>query len=395
MRNLYPKGVIQFNGKSSADLGIIVSKYPIMRKPARKGTVRTIPGRSGAIVSDTRAYETYVQPYEISVINKEQGIAVAARAVADWLLGSSGYCRLEDDFEPDIYRMARYASQLDIETIMTMHGTAVIEFECQPQRYLKTGEQEIEITAEQSTVYNPTNQNAFPLIKVTKTVTPGESGGEQVEPVPVELTWISNSYIAGATWPADQVHRVRGGIFGSIRVSQQIDVSDYEAAIITAKAHDINYYNAGVRYATCYTLLNSSGKPLSSVKDAYVMVDERIPIPKSAKYLVICDLNDPNWAPTPAVTLIPKPTYVEGETNSITINGKTATIAFSDRSTVYLDCDAHDAFFADGSNANNIVTFSEDGNLYPTFPYFSPGDNAMYLEGENLTATLIPRWWDL
>lgn len=385
-----------FDGKSSLDYGITIATHPESRHAERRGETSTIPGRHGALYRDEAAFSTYEISYDV-LLDARNVVDMyhLGRDLSAWLLNASGYCRLEDTYEPEHYRLARYVGSPDVANILFKFGRAELEFEVHPQRYLKSGEREIEITAEQATVYNPTNQNAFPLIKVTKTAEPAEGGEEQGDVVPVELTWISNSYIAGATWPADQVHRVRGGIFGSIRVSQQIDVSDYEAAIITAKAHDINYYNAGVRYATCYTLLNSSGKPLSSVKDAYVMVDERIPIPKSAKYLVICDLNDPNWAPTPAVTLIPKPTYVEGETNSITINGKTATIAFSDRSTVYLDCDAHDAFFADGSNANNIVTFSEDGNLYPTFPYFSPGDNAMYLEGENLTATLIPRWWDL
>lgn len=386
-----------FNGKSSEDFGILVEKLPNSIHGGRRVETYTIPGRHGSRRRDQKAHDNYPEAYEIWFRDRlsSRDVYQISRDIAAWLLTAPDDARFEDTYEPDIYRLASYTGPLDVEVALRTAGKAVLEFDFQPQRYLKSGEREIEITAEQTTVYNPTNQNAYPLVKVTKTAEPAEGGEEQGDAVPVELTWISNSYIAGSTAPADKVHRVQSGVFGSIRVSQQIDVSDYEAAIITAKAHDINYYNAGVRYATCYTLLNSSGKPLSSVKDAYAMVDERIAIPKSAKYLVICDLNDPNWAPTPAVTLIPKPTYVEGETNSVTVNGKTATIAFSDRSVVYLDCDAHDAYFADGSNANGIVTFSENGNPYPTFPYLSPGENVMFLEGENLTATIEPRWWAL
>lgn len=396
MRNQFPRGEIHFNGKSSADLGIIVSKYPIMRKPARKGTVRTIPGRSGAIVSDTRAYETYVQPYEISIINKQQGIAVAARAVADWLLGSSGYCRLEDDFEPDIYRMARYASQLDIETIMTMHGTAVIEFECQPQRYLKSGEQEIELTEELTTLRNPTAFAASPLIKVEM-----QSEAETITPVDVPIELTVGKYIGNKKMAADSVHRVITVGYTDCSVSQAIDVSGYESAVITTTCYERKpasaYEHYGLGMATCYTLYNSAGNPLSKIVDYQKMEGVTIPIPKSAKWLYICVANkDGSPLVEPSVTLIPA--LATAGTGSVTINGKQATIEFADRSVIYLDCEAHNAFFEDGSNANAAVTFTEQGNSYPTFPTLDPGENQISMsatEGTEVKASIKPRWWTL
>lgn len=400
MRNQFPRGEIRFNGKSSADLGIIVSKYPIMRKPARKGTVRTIPGRSGAIVSDTRAYETYVQPYEISIINKAQGIAVAARAVADWLLGSSGYCRLEDDFEPDVFRLARYAGQLDIETIMTMHGTAVIEFDCQPQRYLRSGEQEIQLTEEQQTLYNPTAFAAEPLIRVDMALE-GITEEEPVEPVEVELEFADGYYIGNSNVAADNVHRVNE--VGSTRfnkVSQAIDVAGYQTAVITAQSYYAIESSAssqptyiwGLGSSTCYTFLDADGEPCSGITDCYEMNDESVPIPKNAKWLYICLYQQMNPSAA-AVTLIPTPPRVG--TGKVTINGKTSTIRFSDRSTIYLDCEAHNAYYADGSNANAAVTHKEQGNPFPTFPTLDPGENLVSITGEGVSATISPRWWRL
>ena len=387
-----------FNGKNSLDYGIIIATHPESRHAERRGKTSTIPGRHGALYRDEAAFSTYEISYDVLLDARNVGdMYHLGRDLSAWLLNASGYCRLEDTYEPEHYRMARYVGSPDVANILFKFGRAELEFEVQPQRYLKSGEQEIEITADQSTVYNPTNQNAFPLIKVAKTATPGESGGEQVEPVPVELTWTANSYIAGSQWPADQVHRVQtgSGTFGTIHTSQQINVSGYETAIITAKSHDVNYYNAGVRGAVCYTFLSSAGAPVGSAEDVYTMVEERVAIPKSARYLVICDLNNPNYAQTPAVTLLPEPTYVEGDTSSVTINGRTATIDFSDRSTVYLDCDAHDAFFEDGSNANAIVRFTETGNNYATFPQLDPGDNLVSLTGEGMAVTIKPRWWVL
>lgn len=396
MRNLYPKGVIRFNGKSSADLGIIVSKYPIMRKPARKGTVRTIPGRSGAIVSDTEAYETYVQPYEIAIINKAQGIAVAARAVADWLLGSNGFCRLEDDFESDVFRLARYASQLDIETIMTMHGTAVIEFECQPQRFLKSGEQEIQLTEEQQTLYNPTAYPAEPLIRVDM-VLEGTTEEEPVTPVDVALEFTDGKYIGNSNVAADNVHRVIDiGYSNFNKVSQAIDVSNYQTAIITAKCYYESVHGthiSGLASATCYTFLDANGEPCSGITDCHELKAVSVPIPQNAKWLHICVYYTRAGEEPAAVTLIPTPPRVG--TGKVTINGKTSAIRFTDRSTIYLDCEAHDAYYADGSNANAAVTHTEQGNPFPTFPTLDPGENLVSISGEGVTATIIPRWWCL
>ena len=403
MRNQFPRGEIRFNGKSSADLGIIVSKYPIMRKPARKGTVRTIPGRSGAIVSDTRAYETYVQPYEISIINKQQGIAVAARAVADWLLGSNGFCRLEDDFEPDIYRMARYASQLDIETIMTMHGTAVIEFECQPQRYLKSGEKEIEITEELTTLRNPTAFAASPLIRVDIDASLYPEPEEAKEITEVELTWTLNMSIGNRNTRSDHVHRVYPVAGGTSQVSQQIDVEGYEKAVITTQCWWV-FQIPGVRDAyygdysgTCYTFLDADGNPTTGVYDTQKMIKAEVAIPKSAKWLVINTAYHYSSNPypvTPSVTLYPAPSSDE-KPGDLTINGVSATVTFTDRSTIFLDCDAHDAYYADGSNANAAVEFAENGNPYATFPQLDPGENIITINGTGVSASIVPRWWTL
>lgn len=402
MRNLYPKGVIHFNGKRSDDLGIIVSKYPIMRRPARKGTVRTIPGRSGASVSDTRAYETYVQPYEISIINKAQGIAVAARAVADWLLGSSGYCRLEDDFEPDVFRLARYASQLDIETIMTMHGTAVIEFECQPQRYLKSGEKEIVLSSGEGMIFNPTAFEARPLLKIT-----AEPQEAVVVPYNVELEWTEDQAISGKPFNNTFLPNPYLMNYADYRedkaatrwvnyLSQPIDVEGCTAAIISTAQTHVVY---GIRNSyLCYTFLDADGNPVGVKEHVYGDELDRveIPVPSDAKTLYIAAQKSfGNWTVEPSVTIIPPPTVPYSD-STVTVNGVSIHLSTNNQATVYLDCDRHDAYFPNMENANNFVSFEEIGNNYPTFPGLSPGENAIMVASETtISATIVPRWWTL
>lgn len=136
-------GTITFNGRSSTEFGMIVEKLPVLRRPRRKGSVVSVPGSNGSIAMETGGFETYIQPYEVAVTNLQNGVAVSARNIADWLLNSSGFLRLEDSFEPDVFRMARFSGPFDIEPVMDQDGKATIEFEVQPQRYLKIGENQI------------------------------------------------------------------------------------------------------------------------------------------------------------------------------------------------------------------------------------------------------------
>lgn len=396
MRSYDLNGTIIYNGKSSADLGVIVNKLPVIRKPKRKGSTTSIPGRSGALAREEGGFENYVQPYEISITDTQRGISAISGDLAAWLLNTRGYIRLEDSFDPDIYRLARFAGPFDIEPLMEQDGKAVIEFDCQPQRYLKSGEKEIEITEELTTLRNPTAFAASPLIKVEM-----QSEAEEIVPVDVPITLTVGKYIGNSRMAADSVHKVIDIGYTNCSVSQEIDVSGYEAAIISTECFRTNPLDIrqswGLGMATCYTLLTSSGKPISKIVDYQKMDAVRIPIPTKAKRLYICVANS-SGTPimTPSVTLIPKTT--NAGTGSVTINGRQAEIEFADRSTIYLDCESHNAYFEDGSNANYAVTFLEADNPYPTFPLLEPGENQVSLsasQGAEITASIKPRWWQL
>ena len=159
-------GLIRFNGRDSTDFGLVVEQYPNPNRPARRGTPYTTAGRSGSQVSEENAWDNYIQPYLVHQRAQERGIYIDSRALAAWLLGSKGYCRLEDSYEPDIYRLARFAGPMDIQSIAGKWGKTTLEFDCQPQRYLKSGERVINLLTEVRAVYNPTQFDARPLLHV-------------------------------------------------------------------------------------------------------------------------------------------------------------------------------------------------------------------------------------
>lgn len=134
-----------FDGKNSADFGLLMASDPEAIHPARRGESSQIVGRNGVFVREDGSYDTYMQTYDVMLDSQSDGVYARSRAIANWLLGSRGFCRLEDTFEPDVFKLARYAKQLSVENRLTRFGRSKIALEVQPQRYLKVGETEISV----------------------------------------------------------------------------------------------------------------------------------------------------------------------------------------------------------------------------------------------------------
>ena len=142
------RGTIIFNGKSSDDFGLVVEYFPESVHAARRGELTPIPGRNGVIVREDGSFDSYVQTYQIwfrKTNENPNDTYTNARAVADWLLNSREFQRLEDSYEPEFFRLARYSGSLNVETVLRNHGRATIQFDVQPQRYLNLGETEISV----------------------------------------------------------------------------------------------------------------------------------------------------------------------------------------------------------------------------------------------------------
>lgn len=94
-----------------------------------------VPGRNGALVFDNGAFKNVSAEYTMYIPSLDK--RRTARQVAAWLLShADGYYRLYDDYEPDVYRMARFVGPLDVEARLERYGTAKLTFDCKPQRYL-------------------------------------------------------------------------------------------------------------------------------------------------------------------------------------------------------------------------------------------------------------------
>lgn len=157
--------MIQYNGVNSRTLGVIVEQYPVRPIPKRKHEIFSVPGRSGDVIVEEDAWENVNQSYDIYLSAERAGLPLVSAQVVRWL-NAGGYRRLEDDYNPDIFRLAAFLGPVDLQNILNAFGRATITFNCMPQRFLKSGETAVTPT-NGGTLTNPTGYPAQPLITVS------------------------------------------------------------------------------------------------------------------------------------------------------------------------------------------------------------------------------------
>lgn len=160
------QGVIVYGGESSGNYGMVVAEAPAYERPKRKETIYTVPGRNGVIVFQDDAWEDVTRGYSVWLAEGEgASLAQKVDAFEAWLNSKKGYQRLEDNFEPDVYRLAYYSGGDGFTNNLTQYGEASLHFTCRPERFLISGETPITVT-DGSVLTNPTKYASKPLIHI-------------------------------------------------------------------------------------------------------------------------------------------------------------------------------------------------------------------------------------
>lgn len=161
-------GLIIFDGQSSRDFGIVIEKYPAINHGAKRGNAYQVPGRNGTFYNEDGAFDNYIQSYQIAIREMNRGAAARCADIQAWL-SKPGFLRLEDSFEPEYFKLARFAGPLNVEQVLGRWGRCTLEFECHPERWLKSGEEPVVTTSSTGlAIRNQTPYISKPLIKVTR-----------------------------------------------------------------------------------------------------------------------------------------------------------------------------------------------------------------------------------
>lgn len=163
----YPFGKIFFGGGYSDEFGVYVEEPPSYTWPEYAYTHHEAYGKNGDILIDPKRFKNVTRKYKLSAYDYSDYYSVAKK-VSEWLHRerSSRYVRLEDSYEPDIYRLAVYEESSDLENILATAGKCEIEFNCKPQKFLNSGDVPIDILASGQVINNPTSYASSPLIRI-------------------------------------------------------------------------------------------------------------------------------------------------------------------------------------------------------------------------------------
>lgn len=181
------RGLIRWGGEASDGFGMVVAEAPSFDKPKRKTTVFNVPGRNGSVLFQENAFEDVTRSYKVWVAEEtteDSGGDITGTleervdAITAWLNSKNGYQKLEDSFEPEVYRLAYYSGGNDISNDMQQYGAATLTFTCRPERFLKSGETPVTVTTG-ATLTNPSRFASKPFIHIEGTGTVELSIGGQ------------------------------------------------------------------------------------------------------------------------------------------------------------------------------------------------------------------------
>ena len=175
--------ILLFNGVTSASVHSHIVEPPEYQIPERDYDTIHIDGRNGDVIIDSGCYKNVDRKYKMSMDAHTRNLdyPTVASSVATWLHPITqmhslqfstaandivkyydGYCELQDSYDPEHFRLAKFKGDEDISNIFNKAGEFDLKFDCKPQRFLISGKTPVTTT----TITNNTSQAAKPLIKV-------------------------------------------------------------------------------------------------------------------------------------------------------------------------------------------------------------------------------------
>lgn len=163
------------DGHSTTEWGIGLSAGGAYDAPARKGESISVPGRNGNIWVDDGSFENIMLTYPCWMSEDFDANIDDFRAFLS--LHSDQYYELRDTYHPNEYRLARYAGAFTPQLgTSNKSGRFDVIFDCQPQRFLDSGNTWRNITIPNQNPpirlldeLNPTRFSAYPLLCIAGT----------------------------------------------------------------------------------------------------------------------------------------------------------------------------------------------------------------------------------
>lgn len=390
---------LTFGPVNSSDFDVVISGEGVFDAPKKDIEKVAIPGRNGDLIIDRNRYENITVSYPAYYYKPNM---FDFRSVLDnfrsALASQRGYQRLEDTFHPDEFRLGMFADGFEVDPVK--YNTAArfnIDFDCKPQRFLKSGEVPQEFDADGS-IYNPTQYEAAPLLavegrgEILLNGFPIEINVDPLGELPLFNAVMYNGSSASNTFDdvpyasGDDIH-VRGSEWS------------VEVAVPGSLIYNPTPTGTGVTAVSSLISGGSSLKLTASLADA--VFTEGTPETKTYSADVNFTASNVAYNAALAISLIYDGAKRIRASASLTLSdnairalsmstklgaGTIDSTKTSVSETLYIDCELGEVYVGDQSY-NNAVS------LGANLPRLSPGANAFTLANTIDKLTIIPRWW--
>lgn len=415
------KGLI-FDGESSKTYGVYITGEAVFNAPEREVEMVAIPGRNGAYALDKGRFENIEVTYTAGLFaDNEIDFAAAVSDFRNFLCSRVGYCRLTDDYNKDEYRLAVYKSGLEVTPALLKAGEFEITFECQPQRFLISGDSPITV-ADGDTLYNPTLFKSNPLLMIYGYGAVAFNGSEiminniEVGKIPLfEMGAIKTSAIPNNQYSytytfdenllsaGDAITLSRLDVFMEYVETSTWDLQTSSIYSQSGTSFDFTTY-CGLRYTYTgygnlgYTFRNMTfNKGESKVYERQTTFRIQYYEQSPDEYLTLSVALNYDGDGTFTLTVTTPPAVAHSAPRAVNVNEyNTDRTAYATStksalgSPLYVDCEIGEAYKYEG---DTVVSINEVASLPAELPTFAAGANEISFDNTITRLDVVPRWW--
>jgi phage-related protein len=423
-----------FDGEDSRDYGVYITGQAVYNAPERDVEMISIPGRNGSFALDKGRFQNIEVTYPAGIFaDTETDFAEAISGFRNFLCSRKGYVRLTDEYNPNEFRMAVYKSGLEVEPTQLKAGEFNLVFDCNPQRFLISGEDTIEIVSGQ-TITNPTRFESSPMLEVEGYGTIGFNNHE------ITINDVVIGEIETSTRSSQNIDKMTQASV-SKTYQRVIDYSSHSGALengdslfvsslkITAKSlylgtglTPVPTVSGDISTTTASGAVRNYSQVQSGATWNYADFTTSISVGSteltaftdesySETVTSVLKYNDNNTCGTLTIVISIVNTASGTLTLRVTCNGQNQalgdiyeggtieygrTYLYSTQSILgsplYVDCDLGVAYKYEGGT---IVSIDQHVDLGSNLPTLGPGENAIAYDVTVTDLKITPRWWKI
>jgi len=393
------------DGESSRNYGVYITGQAVYNAPQREVEMISIAGRNGKFALDKGRFENIEVTYPAGIYaDTEEEFAEAVSNFRNYLCSRDGYVRIEDEYNPNEYRMGVYKSGLEVTPKLLKAGEFNITFDCKPQRWLKSGENAITV-ASGDVVTNPTLFESSPMLEVIGNGDIVMNGQEiSITGRPLgEILLSSESSTQTVTLnvsnleEGDSIYPKLSTIIGSANstcaeirfTSSTLMAFHFDSASGDVTVMFEGYHGKSVRAYMMFTNLGFVyGTPSTASGEAQLTEGHGGGTVYRFTLTAEYDGND---------TITLTCTYTGGRGDITTSIRSYHHAPYYGNSTkvilpepIYIDLDIGEAY---GETGGQIVSVNDSVELPSDLPKLSSGANTITYSGDITDLKIIPRWW--